>query len=359
MTLQPLLLQAFRQPDALSGITLPAWDLLIRQARQANVLASLDALLRESGLLEKVPPQPRAHLEWAHCTAQRHRQTVHWEIAQISKALDSTGLPAVFLKGAAYVLADLPLSSGRLFSDIDIMVPKASLPDVESALLRHGWAATHHDEYDQHYYRAWMHELPPMRHVTRMTYIDVHHAIVPETAPIKPDSAKLLAAAVAVEGHDGLRVLAPVDMVLHSAVHLFHDGEMNNGLRDLLDIDGLLRRFGTQAGFWPSLTRRAAELELTRPLFYALRYATRLLHTPVPADAMHAAQAGQPPLLLLKLMDMLFNRALLPAHSSCSDWLSNPARSALYLRGNWLRMPPLLLTRHLFHKAFISPKEQY
>jgi hypothetical protein len=26
------------------------------------------------------------------------------------------------------------------------------------------------------------------------------------------------------------------------------------------------------------------------------------------------------------------------------------------VRGNWLRMPPLMLARHLFHKAFISPK---
>ena len=30
----------------------------------------------------------------------------------------------------------------------------------------------------------------------------------------------------------------------------------------------------------------------------------------------------------------------------------------IYLRGNWLRMPPLLLARHLFHKAFLSPKDK-
>ncbi|MDD5612097.1 MAG: hypothetical protein PHF75_03565, partial [Gallionella sp.] len=31
------------------------------------------------------------------------------------------------------------------------------------------------------------------------------------------------------------------------------------------------------------------------------------------------------------------------------------ARQLLYLRANWLRMPPVLLARHLFHKAFLSP----
>jgi hypothetical protein len=30
-----------------------------------------------------------------------------------------------------------------------------------------GWAATHHDAYDQRYYRQWMHELPPMQPYAR------------------------------------------------------------------------------------------------------------------------------------------------------------------------------------------------
>jgi hypothetical protein len=46
----------------------------------------------------------------------------------------------------------------------------------------------------------------------------------------------------------------------------------------------------------------------------------------------------------------------LPVHASCEDRFSGLARFALYVRGNWLRMPPLLLARHLFHKAFLSPR---
>ena len=54
-----------------------------------------------------------------------------------------------------------------------------------------GWATTHHDPYDQRYYRRWMHELPPMLHIRRMTLLDVHHAIVPATADLKPSSEAL------------------------------------------------------------------------------------------------------------------------------------------------------------------------
>ncbi|MGZ3241734.1 MAG: nucleotidyltransferase family protein, partial [Burkholderiaceae bacterium] len=203
---------------------------------------------------------------------------------------------------------------------------------------------------------TWMHELPPMRHIKRMTVIDVHHAILPETAYVHPDSAKLLAAAIPLEGYDNVMVFAPADMVLHSAAHLFHNEQLDHGLRDLVDLDCLLRHFSDLPSFWPTLIARAQELELTRSLFYALRYAARILHTPIPPSAFQAAQIGQPNRLLLVLMDELFMRALLPIHPSCSDWLTAAARSVLYLRATWLRMPPLLLARHLFHKAFISPK---
>jgi hypothetical protein len=54
-------------------------------------------------------------------------------------------------------------------------------------------------------------------------------------------------------------------------------------------------------------------------------------------------------------MDGLFLRALLPAHPSCAGPLTPLANGMLYIRGNWLRMPFLMLTRHLFHKAFLSP----
>jgi hypothetical protein len=155
-----------------------------------------------------------------------------------------------------------------------------------------------------------------------------------------------------------LMVLAPADMVLHSAVHLLHDGELDNGLRDLVDIDSLLRHFSCLPSFWPTLVDRAGELELTRPLFYALRYATRMLSTPVPSAVMEAAQVDRPNRLMLALMDRLFGRALLPDHASCVDWFTTPARLMLYIRANWLRMPPSLLARHLFHKAFLSSKPQ-
>ncbi|MES2758051.1 MAG: nucleotidyltransferase family protein [Pseudomonadota bacterium] len=340
----------------MSAFSLAEWDLLLRQAASANLTAALYYLAAEHEQLGAMPARAREHLEWAHVQGERHRQGVRFEVRQIRRALADLDVPLILLKGAAYTMAGLPPAPGRLFSDIDILVPKERLAEVEAALMLHGWAASHHDEYDQRYYREWMHELPPMQHVMRQSLIDVHHAILPETARVRPEPASLRAGARAVDGDDGLRVFAPADMVLHSAVHLFYDGEFDHGLRDLIDIDRLLRRFGGEAGFWESLASRADELQLGRPLFYALRYSSSILGTEIPAAVLAAAGRARPNRALLALMDRLFGRALLPPHASCADGFSKPARFLLYIRGNWLRMPPLMLARHLFHKAFISPR---
>jgi hypothetical protein len=356
MSAAPIILEALRRPERMAAFSLADWDLLLRQAASANLTASILGLLDERALLERIPAQAREQLEWARTLARRHGQAVQWEVRQIQRALAALDLPLILLKGAAYAIAGLPPARGRLFSDIDILVPKPRLGEVEAALMMHGWAATHHDEYDQRYYRDWMHELPPMQHVKRQSLIDVHHAILPETSAARPDPAKLRACARPVDGRPGLQVLAPADLVLHSAVHLFYDGELEHGLRDLLDIHRLLGEFGATPGFWDQLPERARELELARPLFYALRYGGRLLHTAIPAAASAAADAGRPNRLLLALMDSLFGRALLPPHASCADRYTPAARGLLYIRANWLRMPPLMLARHLLHKAFLSPR---
>lgn len=358
-----LLVRVLAAPRTVAALGLPDWERLLRQADSAGVKAILEALLEENGLLDAVPARPREHLDAARVVALRHRRLTGYEVERIRRALAGLGLPLILLKGAAYAMAGLPAGRGRLFSDIDILVPKASLARVEGALMQHGWAATHHDAYDQRYYRDWMHELPPMVHQRRGNAIDVHHAILPETAPVRPDPALLRAAAQPIAGQDppagdvpALYTLSAHDMFLHSAVHLFFGGEFDHGLRDLFDLHRLALHCGSRPGFWEDLAPRARALELERPLFYALRYLERVFGTPIPAAVLAGAAAGAPPRLLLGLMDSLFLRALAPPHPDCADRLTGPARFMLYVRGNWLRMPPLLLARHLFHKAFLSPR---
>lgn len=345
---------ALRHPRALASWTECQWEMLVRQARAADLLSRIAFLVQEHGLSDAVPAGPRAHLLAARVVAQAQAQAVRREVAQITAALASTGVDVVLLKGAAYLFADLPASRGRVFADVDILVPRAALPQVEAALMLHGWGASHHDAHDQRYYRRWMHELPPMRHIARQTVLDVHHAIVPLKARLKPDSAKLLSSARELPGHPGLKVLAPADMVLNSAAHLFLNEELSHGLRDLADLDALLRHFGAEQAFWIHLRARADELDLRRPLEHALRYCRLILATPVPPMVLDGAEA---PRWQHRLLDALYLRALQPEHPAAADSLTPLARKLLYLRGHWLRLPPALLAYHLTVKALRRNRE--
>ena len=344
--------RALRDPAALTGHSVAEWELLVRQARQADLLGRIGSQLAARGLLAAVPEAPRRHLESAMTLSDAQRAEVQREVRYLGQALAPSGVSFVLLKGAAYVATSLPPAAGRLFSDTDILVAKAQLPEAESALMMRGWMTGDLSAYDQRYYRQWMHELPPMAHMHRGTVVDVHHGILPDTARRKPDAARLLAAARPVDGVDGVSVLAPADMVLHSMTHLFHNDDLSHGLRDLSDLDLLLRHFGASPEFWDRLIERARELDLARTLHYGLRCAQRILSTPVPAPAMAEAAQGAPAWPLSALMDALWWRALRSQHSTVAPPFTATALFVLYVRAHWLRMPPTLLARHLAIKAW-------
>ena len=202
-----------------------------------------------------------------------------------------------------------------------------------------------------------MHELPPLRHPERLIEVDIHHTISPLTSRLRPDPEKLLADSLPL-ADSRLRILQPVDMVLHSAVHLFHDGELANSLRDLVDLTDLFQHFGRHAGFWEELVERARSQRLLRPLFYTMRYASRLLAAEVPASAMRAAGAGAPPGPVLRLMDNLIEAVMIPEHPDFPRDRRAVAQWLLYVRSHWLRMPPGKLLPHLARKQIMRWKHR-
>lgn len=217
--------------------------------------------------------------------------------------------------------------------------------------MANGWATTHHSSYDQRYYRQWMHELPPLRHIQRQNVVDVHHAILPRTSKLKPRSEKLMANARALPNLPHFAALDAADMVLHSMVHLFHNDDVSHSLRDLSDLDLLLRQFGPTPPFWRQLTDRATDLFLTRPLYYGLRYTQRWFNTPVPPEVLSTAMEQAPGRVVTAVSDWLWARALRPQHSTAADRWSPAAVFALQVHAHWLRMPPVLLIKHLTVKT--------
>lgn len=351
---ESLVIQTLRQPSVVKDFNLADWNALLRRARQSKTLSRIAYLIKDLPWTAAPPRKVLDHLSAARAEADKHQRMIHWEAKNISKALAAIDTPVILLKGAAYVMAGLPPAWGRKVNDVDIMVLKSRIGEVENALLGDGWEPMKLDVYDQKYYRTWMHELPPLKHTTRKTIIDVHHTILPESGRLNPDPGELFAAARPIEGSNFF-MLAPEDMVLHSAAHLFQDGDLAGGLRDLKDIDDLLRHFGeTETGFWQHLVPRAHKLDLVRPLYYALHFSNLFFQTPIPPEVQNASRNDRPTKLLSVIMDFLVFKTLMPRAESGSPLASKTAGMLLYIRSHWLRMPPHLLAKHLGRKAFLS-----
>lgn len=350
-----VLLTALSDPAKAVSFTVEEWDLLLRLARATRLLGRIAVCMEEQGLLTEVPNRVVDHFSAAKVFVCHRQLTARWEINRILAALAGTDMPLVLLKGGAYILAELPPSRGRLLSDVDLLVPRERLDSFEQTLLGHGWESVKLEEYDQRYYRTWMHELPPLSHPERGLEVDIHHTISPLTSRLSPDSARLIADSIPL-ADSRLRILQPVDMVLHSAVHLFHDGEFINGLRDLVDLTDLFQHFGKQAGFWEKLVARARLQGLQRPLFYTMRYTNRLLAADIPASVLAAADEGAPPGPVLRLMDYLIEAVMIPGHPDFPRRRHTVAQWLLYVRSHWLRMPPGMLLQHLARKQIMRWK---
>ncbi len=354
----PILIKALLSPKSIEQFSIPDWELCIRQARSSQLLVRLAITLREHSLENSIPRPALKHLVAAVVHYEHLRNAVRNEVAYLSEALKSIDVPLVLLKGAAYELGSLRPARCRLFNDIDLLVPKVRIEVVELSLLLHGWASMQQDAYDERYYRTWMHEIPPLRHLTRLSVVDVHHNIVPDTGSIKVAPDNLLKNIHSCPSNPDVFVLSNQDMILHSAVHLFNDGEFDHGLRDLLDIRDLIHELICTESEWNLLISRAEEIGLVKPLVYALRYLDSLFDEPLQAY-LDKLSKHSPSKFQFFVMDFLFLRGLQPDHSSCNDTLTLIARFCLYLRGHALRMPPHLLLPHLMRKSLMRLRESF
>lgn len=353
-----LLAACLARPEMLSGLGLKQWDRLLPQAREAGMLGTLYSLALDHGGVEALPGHVRGHLAGAWEVARQQHTAVCWEVARLHREMAWSGVKPVLLKGAAYVVAGLPNAAGRVCNDLDILVPRDAIERVETVLRLMGWESAHLDAYDQRYYREWMHELPPMQHFRRGTTLDVHHNVLPETVRHQPDAARILGAATPAADTPFL-VPTPAHMAIHSAVHLFTDSEWSTAIRNLYDFHCLCAHFEQVSGaaFWDELVTEARALHAAGYLYQALRASRLLLGTPCPDTVMRDLQSAAPGLLRQALLDWVFLHALGCKFTSSRPRAHAVARLAVLVRSHWLKMPPVLLARHLFHKAFISPRD--
>ncbi|MFZ1476723.1 MAG: nucleotidyltransferase family protein, partial [Sphingorhabdus sp.] len=131
-----LLVDALREPATTRALDANDWTALIAMARAEQLIGTLAERLKS----ESVPPKVAEILAEARINADYQRRSALWEAECAARALSDYPGKVVLMKGTAYVAADLKAGEGRHIGDLDVLVAREDLPQVEALLLsKGGW----------------------------------------------------------------------------------------------------------------------------------------------------------------------------------------------------------------------------
>ncbi len=329
-------------------LPLRTWVSIVRILRYQQCLARLGWIMRKNDQLDKLPEYVVNHVKNAELIAQKQYNQVQYEVKILHRLLKPMSTHLLFLKGAAYSVTDnANVGFGRTYSDIDLLVDKKSIQNIEKELCLYGFFSEDLDEYDQKYYREWTHEIPPMRHGSRGTVLDVHHNLLPPITGRAPDVELFFQHTHKTS--NGYTVFSPAAMLLHSSIHLFLNEEIKHGFRDLTDLYLIIEQYQDE-NFWQEVVSLAIKSGFATEIFLALRYNKIILSLEIPETVSNQLKVYRPNNYQLRFLDFVFLnklRATHPVNPSknylLADWL-------LLIRGHFLKMPFLLLLKHLSRK---------
>lgn len=336
-----LILSFFIEPQRFIQHATPViWTEFLQQARDNGLGARIYYVLERERLLSKVPEKVRLHGKSAARYAEKQQHSLFFELSQLENVFADADYPCLLLKGAAYRALAMPVSFGRLFADIDILVPAEKLKQVRDALIFSGFAEGSLSEYDRHYYLKWSHQNPPLQHYVRGTVIDLHHHIYPTASARRIDITPMIEQAQRLPG-SAFKVPTLVHMFLHAAVHLFYQEETHKLVKDIIDLNDLLLEVERQQQL-AELICQAERMSVQSALINAAAVLAKLFDNQAAHSVLN--QAGdKPQWFVCKLLVLMLQGS--PAAGYCASLL-------WYVRGHGLKMRWQILLYHSLAKPF-------
>jgi len=322
------------------------WSLLIQQARAAGLFATLYNQFLAEDLLPQVPLRVQKHLLSGQQYADKQKHSLLTELLTLESVFSDAPYPCVILKGAAYRCAGFNYARGRLFSDIDLLVPKQSLDDASRRLAAFGYVDGEMNDYDRAYYLRWSHQLPPKYNLLTGASLDLHHHIYPVASAEKLNIQPFFEQSALLDG-SALRIPPASLMFVHACVHLFYQEESHKLQKDLIDLSMLFREVSSTQ---PILLQMAQQIGAEKAVSYGLKMLDRIFAIELTAEtkAWLATQPGHPRLVICLLETLL---------QPTSKW-HLLAHLGWFLRGHLLKMGPATLSYHLLAKSWFQFKHK-
>ena len=150
-TVNARLLAALRLPDApptdWAVWSCDDWEALLETARRHLVAPLLCSRFQEAGLDAQMPKAIWERWQQAYQESAADNMARYMELTRLLMVLQKEGIPVLLLKGAHLAIGVYGHLALRKMSDLDLLLHREDLPDVEQALMGIGHQPWENNDY--------------------------------------------------------------------------------------------------------------------------------------------------------------------------------------------------------------------
>lgn len=287
------------------------WEELVALAFKQNIAPMLYHRLKIQGVLNFVPPalQQRLQAKLQSTTNNNLRRLA--EFKRLVSAFTEAGIPVLALKGIHLASTVYSQIGQRQMGDLDLLVP---IPDaIRAAKIAQslGYMLSRNlADVEREFWVA--HHLPQMVNADGL-HLEIHGNLVLPQEFYTVNAPVWWQGAVETEiAGERVKVLSPVNLMLHLCIHISFHHQFKADLRHYYDLVALTMFLGNQLD-WAEVVRRTEERGWAKGIGLTLYLAQQLFGLPLPSAV--SALISQPdfePMAQIAMLEMLQNNDFFP-----------------------------------------------
>ena len=258
------------------------WDHVTRAACAHGIAPLIYHNLCRSDVVSLLPPAAAETLRSSYYSNAARNSLLYNELHKVLEAFREGRIEVIVLKGAALADTVYAHRALRSMSDIDLLVRKEKLIEVETQLLDMGYMLEENAETKEYYQEHHYHWVFAKRSTPK---IEIHWHIGRPTTSFRIDIDGLWqrARSTKIAGAEAL-VLSPEDLLLHLCQHAWKHS-LTGGLRPFCDIAETARHYREKIN-WRALNALSSDWQMSPCAFLGLSLAKELFDAPIPESCL-------------------------------------------------------------------------
>lgn len=214
-----------KQRRLLEGGTLN-WGYILDEANYHRLNALLYYNLQSEGLMRFLPEKISSSLEKKNYAIAFSNLKLSRELKRLLGIFSEKRIESIVLKGPVLDEGIYPQKGLRPFADMDILIHREDLTQVEEILSREGYVIPE-GILPERFYRQFHFEIPFINEAKGKIYLEIHWDLLPRWRLHSPDVFEVWKRREFLGGEKALYSLCPEDMIIYLCGHLDLHAYMN------------------------------------------------------------------------------------------------------------------------------------